>query len=106
MELNKIYSIIQKENLADVLEMTFEIIFQEEYEEPWDEDGHMEFSMPGKVFATNGAGGEYILLGDGTIGYNSGHGIMGRIAENVQEFLELVINCPYWEDYVDEKEEV
>lgn len=102
-EMN-VYSIVQKEKLAPILEQVFEIIFQKEYKEPYDEDGHMEFSMEGKVFATNGAGGEFILLEDGTIGYNSGHGCMGRIAENMQEFLELIINCPYWEEFVNEKE--
>ena len=29
---------------------------------------------------------------------------MGRIVENMQEFLELVVNCPYWEEYVKEDE--
>lgn len=99
-----VYSIVEKENLAPILEQIFEVIFQKEYEEPYDEEGHMEFSMKGKVFATNGGGGEFILLEDGTIAYNSGHGCMGRIAENMQEFLELIVNCPYWEDFVNEKE--
>lgn len=102
--LSEINIIINNEGLSEVLERVFEVIFLEVYEEPEDEDGHMEYSIPGKVFATNGSGGEFTLLEDGSIGFNSNHGCMGRIAENVNEFLELIINCPYWERFVEEKE--
>lgn len=28
----------------------------------------------------------------------------GRIADNLREFFEFVVNCPYWQDYLDEDE--
>lgn len=39
---------------------------------------------------------------DGSIGFWGSEGACGRIADNLQEFFEFVINCPYWQDYLDE----
>lgn len=73
-----------------------------EFTKPEDEEGHLEYSIGGKSFAREGSGGEYILLDDQTIGYWGTEGESGRLAESIEDFFELVINCPYWQDYARE----
>ena len=55
----------------------------------------LRYSINGKVFATDGGGGDYALLDDGSIGYNGQETECGRIAENFIELLELGLNCAY-----------
>jgi hypothetical protein len=47
---------------------------------------------------------EYILLDDNSIaflGYNFYYPIAGRMAENMTEFFELLVNIPEWLEYLD-----
>lgn len=39
---------------------------------------------------------------DDSIGFWGSEGACGRIADNLQEFFEFVVNCPYWKDYLNE----
>ncbi len=73
-----------------------------QYKTPEDECGHLAYNIPGKTFARAGSGSEYILLEDGSIGFWGSEGACGRIADNLQDFFVFVINCPYWQDYLDE----
>lgn len=65
-------------------------------------DGDCAFREDGIVFAEDGSGGFYILLEDGSIGYaNPSEDECGRPAENLREFLELMLNAAYdWQNYV------
>lgn len=74
-----------------------------EFTKPEDEEGRLEYSIGGKSFAREGSGSEFILLEDQTIGYWGSEGESGRLAENIQDFFELMINCPYWQDYAREE---
>lgn len=40
------------------------------------------------------------MLEDGSIGYWGSEGRCGRIADNIQEFFEFMVNCPGWTDYL------
>ena len=71
---------------------------------PEDQFGHLHYSIPGKTFAEAGSGSEYLLLEDGTVGVWGSEGEGGRIADNLKEFFEFVIRCPYWMDYLREEE--
>ena len=53
------------------------------------------------TFAKEKSGSEYILLEDDSIGYWGSEGKVGRIADNLKDFFELIVNCPYWIDYLD-----
>ena len=68
-------------------------------------DSHIHYSNTGmtfgKPFKDNDAS-NYILLDDNTIAYyNVDWGSGGRIAENILEFFELMINIPDWLIYSD-----
>ncbi len=47
-------------------------------------------------FAGAGSGSEYILLDHGSIGFWGSEGECDRIADNLKEFFEFMVNCPYW----------
>ena len=66
------------------------------------QDGDLTYNIPGKTFAESGSGGEYILLDDGSIGYWGSEGQCGRLAENLNEFFEFVVSCPFWQNYLRE----
>lgn len=65
-------------------------------------DGDCTFSEDGIVFADDGGGGFYILLDDGSVGYASPRfDECGRPAQNLREFLELMLNTRYaWQNYM------
>ena len=88
------------EEILDLLQDSFDVELLEEHEEPETEDGHLTYSIPGKTFARDGSGGEYILLNDGTVGYWGTEGQCGRLAESLKACFTLIVNCPWWMDVV------
>jgi hypothetical protein len=66
--------------------------------DPENMNGTMVFNINGKAFGQDASGGEYIFLEDNSIGLSGSEGEVGRIAENIDELFELLINCPYWRD--------
>ncbi|MCM1167394.1 MAG: hypothetical protein NC299_02475 [Lachnospiraceae bacterium] len=64
-------------------------------------DGDFTFSEDGAVFAENGRC-FYILLEDGSIGCaDADYYECGRVAENMVEFLEILLNTAYcWQNYL------
>lgn len=91
-------------DLADLLCDVCDIEILPEFKAPEDEFGHLSYNMPGQTFARAGSGSEYLLLADGSVGFWGSEGECGRIADNLTEFFELMVNCPYWEDYLEEEE--
>ena len=43
------------------------------------------------------------MLEDGAVGYWGSEGACGRIADSMYDFFEIVIRCPYWQDYLCEE---
>lgn len=96
---------LRKDNdLSDLLYDVCDVEILPEFKTPEDERGHITYNISGKTFARDGSGSEYILLEDGSIGFWGSEGECGRIADNLQDFFEFMINCPYWQDYLDEHE--
>lgn len=91
-------------NLSDLFGDVCDIEILPECKAPEDEFGHLTYSIPGKAFARTGSGSEYILLEDGSVGFWGSEGECGRIADNLDDFFEFMVNCPYWMDYLDEEE--
>lgn len=87
-----------KEALLDILREQFDLQILPEMEEPENEFGHLTYSIPGKTFARDGSGGEFILLDDGTVGYWGSEGQCGRLAESLMDCFTLIVNCPWWMD--------
>ena len=91
-------------DLSDLLCDVCDIEILPEFKKPQDEFGHLTYNISGQTFAKAGSGSEYILLEDGSVGFWGSEGECGRIADNLKEFFEFMINCPYWLDYLDEEE--
>ena len=90
-------------DLSDLLCDVCDVEILSEFRTPQDEGGHLTYNIVGKTFAQARSGSEYILLEDGSIGYWGSEGEGGRIADNLNDFFELMINCHYWLDYVCEE---
>lgn len=90
--------------LSDLLCDVCDIEVLPEFRIPEDEFGHLTYNIAGKTFARAGSGNEYILLEDGSIGFWGSEGECGRIADNLKDFFEFMVNCPHWLDYLDEEE--
>ena len=87
-------------DLSDLLSDVCDMEIFPELRVPQDESGHLVYNIPGKTFAGEKSGSEFILLEDGSIGYWGSEGRCGRIADNLQEFFEFMVNCPGWTDYL------
>ncbi|MDU2207970.1 MAG: hypothetical protein E7E39_08215, partial [Veillonella sp.] len=66
--------------LAEDFDTLFDFRLLDALEERDTAEGRCTFSVPGMAFAVDGAGGEYHLLEDGSIGYWSSEGAAGRLA--------------------------
>jgi hypothetical protein len=94
-------NIIKKDNKLQEKIMEFcDIEIYPEYQEPNDANGTMVWNIDGMAFGCDASGGEYVLLDDKSIGFNSSEGETGRIAENITELFELLLNCSCWMDYL------
>ncbi len=94
----KILDIIRNDDdLQEKISLVCDFEVYDEYDAPYDYFD-AEFTMNGKIFGGTDDDGWFVLLEDNTIGYISG-GDIGRIAENMQEFFSLIINCPSFEDF-------
>lgn len=85
--------------LAQEFDCLCDFYLLEEMTERETEDGHLTYTLDGRAFARDGSGGEYHLLEDGSIGYHGSEGQTGRLAENMDDFFVLLVNCICWHDY-------
>ena len=88
-------------NLAADFDALFDFFLLDEPTERDEIEGKCTFSMDGKAFARDGAGGEYHQLEDGSIGYMSSEGECGRIAESIDDLICLLVYSICWHDYCD-----
>ena len=97
--------VLENEDLREKTEALFALDFKELVSIK-DEYPDYEFNLGGKSFAEDGGAGVYILLEDGSIGYVCFDFPLecGRIAENLVEWFELLLNCAnFWLNYADRK---
>lgn len=92
--------LLQNEELNELFSDICDIEIFPECKPPQDELGHLSYSISGKTFAGEKTGSEFILLEDGSVGFWGSEGQGGRIADSLDSFFALVINCPYWRDYI------
>ena len=88
-------------NLAADFDALFDFFLLDEPTERDEIEEKCTFSMDGKAFACDGAGGEYHQLEDGSIGYMSSEGECGRIAESIDDLICLLVYSICWHDYCD-----
>ena len=92
--------ILNNLELAEKIRLKCDIELYPELQDLYNEDGHITWNIEGKAFGVDGSGGEFVLLSDGTIGFNSSEGETGRIAENMKELFSLLVNCPCFFDFL------
>lgn len=90
--------------LAEEFDMLFDFYLLDEGEPREDFDGRYEFTLQGTAIARDGSGGEYHMLEDGSIGYNSSEGETGRLADSADELFALLVNTVCWHDYCDARQ--
>lgn len=90
-------------NLAADFDALFDFFLLDEPMERDEVEGRCTFSLDGKAFARDGAGGEYHQLEDGSIGYMSSEGECGRIAESIDDLIYLLVYSICWHDYCDSR---
>ena len=78
-------------NLAADFDALFDFFLLDEPTKRDEVEGRCTFSLDGKAFARDGAGGEYHQLEDGSIGYMSSEGQCGRIAESIDDLIHLLV---------------
>ncbi|HBJ2621311.1 hypothetical protein [Clostridium sp. ZBS3] len=98
--MNILKTILENKELADKINYKCDIIIYPEMRKQEDADGHITWNIDGMAFGADASGGEFVLLSDGTIGFNSSEGETSRIAENMTELFELLINCPCFMDFL------
>mgnify|MGYP001016701611 CR=1 FL=1 len=92
--------ILNNSELAEKIRLKCDIELYPQLQKPDDMDGKITWNIDGKAFGVDASGGEFILLSDGTIGFNSSEGETGRIAENIKELFFLLVNCPCFFDFL------
>ena len=92
--------ILNNSELAEKIRLKCDIELYPQLQKPDDMDGQITWNIDGKVFGVDASGGEFVLLSDGTIGFNSSEGETGRIAENIKELFFLLVNCPCFFDFL------
>ena len=51
------------------------------------------YSIPCEAFAQDGSGGEFVFLNDGSIGFISSEGEVGRVAENLEGLMTFLLHA-------------
>jgi hypothetical protein len=82
--------------VEDRLGETFDLEFDIDPEEP------LWFSVDGveaiRQFAGDGSGGVFAQLAGTRVLYVSSEGAAGILAADLDEFIKLLVACPYWQD--------
>lgn len=80
-------------NINMLLMHECDIYFYKQSQETQFSSNQEIYSIPCKAFAKDGSGGEFVFLTDGSIGFISSEGEVGRIAENLEELLTFLIHA-------------
>ena len=99
MTINLADAILKTAGLNEALMRECDIFF---CDKPRDTEysGHGEvYSYSFETFAVDGSGGEYVKLEDGSIGYISSEGSVGRVAESMEDLLQFLIHAGCISDF-------
>jgi hypothetical protein len=98
MEILK--TILSNADLADKVYHICDIEIYSDMKAPYDTHSQRKWNIDGMAFGCDGTGGEFVLLADGTVGYNGTEGKTGRIAENLTDLFSLLINVPCFSNFL------
>lgn len=86
--------------IAEMMDDICDVDIFPQLKQPDNAEGYLTFNMSGQTFARDGAGSEYIIFNDGSVGIYDSEGKCGRIADSLQDFFVFMLNCPFWRDYI------
>lgn len=89
----------ENKQLNTLLMHECDIYFYEEVRALQFVNNHEIYSMVCDAFAQDGSGGEYVFLEDGSIGFISSEGEVGRVAESVESLLTFLIHAGCISDF-------
>jgi hypothetical protein len=92
-------SIGKNKELNTMLMHECDIYFYEQLQDVQFSENQETYSMLCKAFACDGSGGEYVFLEDGSIGFISSEGSVGRVAENMDELLTFLLHAGCISDF-------
>ena len=98
--MNVFEKIAADEKLSDFFENTADICFLSESEDYDGKGLDIKLNIDGKVIGKSADGCDFLLLSDGTVGYINYEGFAGRIAENTEDLISLLLNFPTFAEFL------
>ncbi len=94
--------ICKNQSLVDYLSIECDFDLQDEDRLKDDLEFLLEGSKPNydlEPFACDGAGGVYVMLDNGCVGYIDSEGSAGIVGNSPQSFFSILLNCGYISDF-------
>ena len=97
--MNLLENIRANKELNELLMRECDIYFYKEEQEIEFSGNNEVYSLGCMAFAQDGTGSEYVFLEDGSIGFISSEGVVGRVAESLEDLLTFLINVGCISDF-------
>ena len=97
--MNLLENIRVNKELNELLMRECDIYFYKEEQEIEFSSNNEVYSLGCMAFAQDGTGSEYIFLEDGSIGFISSEGEVGRVAESLEDLLTFLIHVGCISDF-------
>ena len=91
--INLFEYIKENKKLNTLLMHECDIYFYKESKETNFSSNQEVYSIPCEAFAQDGIGGEFVFLNDGSIGFISSEGEVGRVAENLEGLMTFLLHA-------------
>ena len=97
--MNLLENIRANKELNELLMRECDIYFYKEEQEIEFSGNNEVYSLGCMAFAQDGTGSEYVFLEDGSIGFISSEGEVGRVAESLEDLLTFLIHVGCISDF-------
>lgn len=97
--MNQLQVIREDKQLRILLMQECDILFYDQLKEVEFSQNNEVFSLSPIAFAKDGSGGEYVILGDQSIGFIGSEGQVGRVAESLDELLTFLLHAGSISDF-------
>lgn len=92
--------VIREDNqLRNLLMKECDILFYDQLKEVEFSKNNEVYSLSPIAFAKDGSGGEYVILGDQSIGFIGSEGQVGRVAESLDDLLTFLLHTGSISDF-------
>ena len=88
--MDRLQIIRNNQHLKRLLLDECDIYFYDQIREVQFSNNNEEYSLACQAFAQNGSGGEFVILGDQSIGFIGSEGQVGRVAESLKDLLAFL----------------